>query len=181
MFETKLTSYFNGGNDLFGNERGGTVQAATDPTTSEHSSFVNLERFETRVSSPCRTGAGNFVQHLQHRRRQGPQIHRLGKSTLGVDAFLGGPGSISDTFTINGDVSGKTVVKVDSTNPGPGVFNKVGIPVVYVNGNVKGDEFFLNKPIDTGFFDYDLFDGRREAAYSSSRAFRRRGLLRCRN
>jgi hypothetical protein len=26
-----------------------------------------------------------------------------------------------------------------------------------VNGNVTGDEFFLKKPIDTGFFNYDLF------------------------
>jgi autotransporter family porin len=26
-----------------------------------------------------------------------------------------------------------------------------------VNGNVKSDAFFLNKPIDTGFFGYDLF------------------------
>ena len=42
--------------------------------------------------------------------------------------------------------------------PGPGVFNKTGIPVVYVNGpNVTGNEFFLSQPIDTGFFNYDLF------------------------
>ena len=59
--------------------------------------------------------------------------------------------------TINGDVSGKTLVAVDNTNHGPGLLNTVGIPVVYVNGNVKSDAFFLNKPIDTGFFNYDLF------------------------
>jgi hypothetical protein len=44
------------------------------------------------------------------------------------------------------------------TNTGPGVFNKEGIPVIYVNGpNVKADAFFLANPIDTGFFNYDLF------------------------
>jgi hypothetical protein len=41
--------------------------------------------------------------------------------------------------TINGDVSGKTLVAVDNTNHGPGLLNTVGIPVVYVNGNVKSD------------------------------------------
>jgi autotransporter family porin len=29
--------------------------------------------------------------------------------------------------------------------------------VVFANGNVKPDAFFLAQPIDTGFFDYDLF------------------------
>ena len=50
VFETKLASDFDasgtGGEDLFRNEQGGTVLAATDPNTKEHSSFVNLERFE---------------------------------------------------------------------------------------------------------------------------------------
>jgi autotransporter family porin len=55
-------------------------------------------------------------------------------------------------------VSGKTKVEVNNTNAGPGVYNKEGIPVVYVNGATpKGNEFFLPNPIDTGFFNYDLF------------------------
>jgi outer membrane autotransporter protein len=44
---------------------------------------------------------------------------------------------------------------VNNTNPGPGVFNPDGIPVV--GGSANGDEFFLANPIDTGFFNYDLF------------------------
>jgi hypothetical protein len=48
VFETKLTSYFGGGNDLFRNEEGGTVLAATNPNVSEYSSFVGLERFENQ-------------------------------------------------------------------------------------------------------------------------------------
>jgi hypothetical protein len=40
VFETKLVSNFGLGNDLFRNEAGGTVQAATDPGARERSSFV---------------------------------------------------------------------------------------------------------------------------------------------
>jgi outer membrane autotransporter protein len=55
-------------------------------------------------------------------------------------------------------VSGKTGVVVNNTNSGPGAFNQKGIPVVFVTGNVNGNQFFLKDgPIDTGFFDYDLF------------------------
>ena len=72
-----------------------------------------------------------------------------GGSTLAVDSFLGGPGSISDTFTVNGDISGQTKVKVNDTNSGPGVFNSAGIPVVFANSNVKGHAFFLANPIES--------------------------------
>jgi autotransporter family porin len=158
VFETKLISYFNGGDDLFRNEAGATVLAATDPKESEHSSFQGLERFENQglITMQDRQ-VGDSFEIANTVGGRDLAFVASGKSTLGVDSFLGKPGSVSDTFTINGDVSGKTVVKVNNTNPGPGVFNKVGIPVVYVNGNVKGDEFFLKKPIDTGFFNYDLF------------------------
>ncbi|MGH6792951.1 MAG: autotransporter outer membrane beta-barrel domain-containing protein, partial [Methyloceanibacter sp.] len=74
-----------------------------------------------------------------------------------MDSFLGGPGSASDIFIIDGDVTGKTALQVNNTNFGPGVFNSEGIPVVFVGGNVKSDAFFLAQPIDTGFFNYDLF------------------------
>jgi autotransporter family porin len=81
-----------------------------------------------------------------------------GQSALAIDAFLGGPGSTADNFIIDGDVSGQTKVKVNNTNTGPGVFNKEGIPVIFVNGATpNGNEFFLGNPIDTGFFNYDLF------------------------
>jgi autotransporter family porin len=158
VFETKFTSYFNGGADLFRNEEGGTVLAGTDPKNSEHSSFQGLERFENQGLITMEDGhAGDSFEISNTVGGRDLKFIGSGNSTLGVDAFLGGPGSISDIFTINGDVSGGTAVKVANTNLGPGVFNKVGIPVVYVNGKVKGDEFFLNQPIDTGFFDYDLF------------------------
>ena len=48
VFETKLTSDFGPGSDLFRNESGGTVNAASNTDVSEHSAFVNLERFENQ-------------------------------------------------------------------------------------------------------------------------------------
>ena len=79
-------------------------------------------------------------------------------------------------------MSGKTKVDVNNTNAGPGVYNKQGIPVVYVGGpNVKGNEFFLRHPIDTGFFDYDLFFRPTGAASSSSKASSAKGHSCCRS
>jgi autochaperone domain-containing protein len=157
-FETKLTSFFGYGSDVFRNEEGGTVQAATDPSVSEFSSFVQLERFENKGLISLQDGAvGDIFQISNTLGATDLEFHGSGKSALAVDAFLGGPGSMADNFIIDGNVSGGTAVKVNNTNLGPGVFNKEGIPVVFVNGNTNGDEFFLNNPIDTGFFNYDLF------------------------
>ena len=156
VFETKLTSYFETGNDLFVNQRGGTVQAATNPSKRENSSFVQLERFENQGLISLQDGATGDSFTVG-----GTNLNFVasGNSTLAVDAFLGGPGNSSaDRFTIKGNVSGVTTVQVNNTNPGPGVFNSKGIPVVFVTGTTPtGNEFQLDQPIDTGFFDYDLF------------------------
>jgi hypothetical protein len=165
VFETKLTSDFGPGNDLFRNEQGGTVLAATNPNVSEYSSFVGLERFENQGLISVQDGKEGDLFRIsnvaglpgQYFYSGGIVFSGSGKSTLAVDAFLGGPGSKSDVLIIDGDVSGKTEIKVNNTNQGLGVFNKQGIPVVYVGGNASGDEFFLKNPIDTGFFNYDLF------------------------
>jgi autotransporter family porin len=69
VFETKLTSYFGGGNDLFRNEEGGTVLAATNRNASEYSSFVGLERFENKGLISLQDGQG------------GEQANRLWRST----------------------------------------------------------------------------------------------------
>ena len=158
VFETKLTSDFGPGTDLFRNESGGTVRAASDPEIIEHSSFVNLERFENQGLITLEDNqVGDSFEISNSGGGRDLNFVASGNSTLAVDAFLGGPGSKSDTFTIDGDVSGKTLVDVNDTNVGPGVFNQAGIPVVYVDGNVQGDAFALSKPIDTGLFNYDLF------------------------
>ena len=69
-----------------------------------------------------------------------------------------GRASKADNFIVEGNVSGATTVKVNNTNTGPGVFNLSGIPVVFVTGKTPSEsDFQLAQPIDTGFFDYDLF------------------------
>ena len=158
VFETKLTSYFNSGDDLFRNETGGTVRAATSHAVAEHSSFVGLERFENNglITMQDKHEGDSFrISNTPG----GTDLVFTGssKSTLAVDAFLGGPGSTSDIFVIEGDARGSTRLDVHNTNPGPGSSNKEGIPVVFVDGAVKKDAFFLKQPIDTGFFAYDLF------------------------
>jgi hypothetical protein len=172
VFETKLISFFNGGDDLFRNEAGGTVPAATDAKESEHSSFQGLERFENQglITMQDRQAGDSFEISNTVGGRDLAFV-ASGKSTLGVDAFLGKPGSVSDTFTINGDVSGKTVLKVNNTNPGPGVFNKVGIPVVYVNGDVKGDESSSESRSTPASSTTTCSSSRPEAASSSLRAY----------
>jgi autotransporter-like protein/autochaperone domain-containing protein len=175
---TKLTSYFGEGSDIVQNLVGGTVKAATDPSVREFSAIAGLERFENKglitlqddaVGDALRIRNLTIENLLGHHpppeAYNGVYFHDSGivfngsdKSQLAVDAFLGSPGkSESDLFIIDGDVTGKTKVDVNNTNAGPGVFNKTGIPVVYVGGNVKSDAFFLSQPIDTGFFNYDLF------------------------
>ena len=144
VFETKLVSDFGPGSDLFRNEQGATVLAATDPKAIEASSFVGLERFENSGLISLQDGqvgdtfhiSNSFVTAYGYTVYAGApplQFNGSGQSTLAIDAFLGGPGSTADNLIIDGDVSGKTRVTVNNTNPGPGVFNKQAIPVVFVN------------------------------------------------
>ena len=157
-FEARLTSNFGDGSDVFVNESGGTVHTAADGGQIEHVAFVNLESFENQGLVSLRDGqAGDSFEISNTVGQRNLAFAASGNATLAVDTFLGGPGSISDTLTINGNVSGQTLLTVHDTNPGPGSFNEQGIPVVYANGNVNSNAFFLKKPIDAGLFEYDLF------------------------
>ena len=158
-FAASQTSDFGPGTDLFRNEEGATVQAAANPNVAETTSFINLERFENEGLISTRDGGVGDVFRISNT-PGGTDLEFVGsgKSSLLVDVYLGAPGSLSDTFIVDGSVSGKTAIELNFVNQGPGVFNSAGIPVVYVNGpNVKADAFYLKQPIDTGFFDYDLF------------------------
>jgi len=160
VFEAKRTSVFGDGSDLFVNEAGGTVQAATDVSQSETTRFVGLETFRNRgLISMVDGRAGdkfilsNTVDGTDLDFEAGPG------STLALDVFLDGPASPADNFFIQGNVSGQTAVVVNNTNVGPGTFNPQGIPVIFVDGNTPSalDFQLQDGPIDTGFFDYDLF------------------------
>ena len=150
VFEARLTSDFGGGDDLFTNE--GIVHAVASGGTQP--SFVNLERFE---NSGLISTVNGSVGDIFTMSGPGFQFDADSGSTLAVDAFLGKPGSTADNLVINGNVSGQTELTVNNTNPHGGAYNKQGIPVVFVNGEVNKDSFFLPKPIDAGFVDYDLF------------------------
>jgi|GEM_PF-939627 len=157
VFETKLTSFFGGGNDLFVNEAGGTVLAATDASRRETSRFQGLETFRNRgLISMIDGGAGDTF--ILSNTVDGTDHNFQGGGTLGVDVFLDGPTSPADVFKIEGNVSGFTTVEVNNTNFGPGTFNPDGITVIYATGATPNpNAFFLEQPVDTGFFDYDLF------------------------
>jgi len=159
VFEARLTSRFGVGNDLFRNDAGGIVHTAAKAGTAEATSFVNLETFQNRGTiSTVDGGTGDVFTISNTPGGKNLNFSGSGGSTLAVDAFLGGPGSTADNFVVEGNVSGSTTVAVHNTNYGPGVFNSTGSPVVFVTGKTPtGNEFSLAEPIDTGFFDYDLF------------------------
>ena len=158
VFKTKLTSNFRGGNDLFVNEAGGTLQAATDPLKVEESRLVGLETFRNRGLISMVDGAAGDRFTISNT-PMGTDLDFEGGGTLGVDAFLDGPANgHSDVFRIEGNVSGVTTVVVNNTNVGPGTFNPVGFTVVDVTGATPDPSAFqLAQPVDTGFFDYDLY------------------------
>jgi len=73
----------------------------------------------------------------------------------GTPAYVG---ARSDILGIAGNVTGVTQVVVNDTNPGLGVYNPVGIPVVIVGGHTDASNFVLEGgPIVKGLFDYDIY------------------------
>ncbi|MGH6726733.1 MAG: autotransporter domain-containing protein, partial [Pseudolabrys sp.] len=73
----------------------------------------------------------------------------------GVPAYVG---ARSDILGVAGNVTGVTQVVVNDTNPGLGVYNPVGIPVVIVGGTTDATNFVLKGgPIVKGLFDYDIY------------------------
>ncbi len=172
VFEARGTSDFDaygtGGDDLFRNEAGGTVHVAGDV------GIVNLERFENQgLISMVDGRPGDSFAISNTPGGTDLDFVASGNSRLAVDAFLGGPGnSSSDTFTIEGDVSGVTRVSVVNTNYGPGVFNPSGMRVVTVTGAMPNPNAFqLDESIDTGFFNYDLFFTPTGSGYWNLRSF----------
>ncbi len=156
-FEARRTSDFGAGNDLFRND--GTVRIANDPSSRETAAFVNLERFENRGLITLVDGRVGDTFEISNTSPAARDLTFVasGNSTLAVDAFLGGPGSVADEFIIHGNITGKTALQVNNTNPNPGAAGAV-IPVIVADGDqVNSNTFFLPQPIDTGFFEYDLF------------------------
>lgn len=158
VFETKKTSLFGGGDDLFVNQSGATVLAATNASKQETSGFQGLETFRNGgLISMADGGVGDKFTIANT--PGAADLTFEGGGYLAVDAALGGPGSKADKFIVDGDVSGQTKVMVNNTSTQPGTFNSQGIPVVFVEGQTPNASNFVlsDGPIDTGLFDYDLF------------------------
>ncbi|BAQ16363.1 autotransporter domain-containing protein [Methyloceanibacter caenitepidi] len=159
VFETKKTSLFGGGDDLFVNQSGATVLAATNPNGREMSGFEGLETFKNAGGTISLVDGGVGDTFTIANTPGGADLKFEGGGYLAVDASLSGPGSSADNFIVDGDVTGQTKVMVNNTSTQPGIFNSQGIPVVFVEGKTPsaGNFVLADGPIDTGLFDYDLF------------------------
>lgn len=157
-FNATNTSNFRGGSDLFNNLSGATLRASQLGSSPTETDFVRLERFENKGLITLVDGQVGDVFRISNT-PGGKDLSFVGSenSMLAVDAYLGGPGSTADHFIVEGDTSGQTELSVNNTNGSSARYDPIGIPVMYVTGKVDQSNLYLKKPIDAGFFDYDLF------------------------
>lgn len=173
IFETKKTSRFGGGEDVFSNQAGATVLAATDASKRESSGFRGLETFKNNGGTISLVDGGVGDKFTIANTPGSADLKFEGGGYLAVDASLRGSGSKADNFIVDGDVSGQTKVMVNNTSTLPGVFNSQGIPVVFVEGQTpkEGNFVMADGPIDTGLFDYDLYFVPTGSGYWELRSF----------
>jgi outer membrane autotransporter protein len=154
VFEA-LSSDFGSG--VFVNESQAVVHTAHTPGLNEAVTFTGLRSFSNAGTISLVDDDPNDVFELAPFGNNQTYVGK-GDGAVAVDVFLGAPGSAADNVIINGNVKGKTELVVNNTNPGNGATNKEGIPVVFVEGNVVGNQFYLkHAPIDAGLVAYDLF------------------------
>src|SRR5262249_26933289 len=159
LFDAFGTSEFRGGFDLLTND--GTIRAARDPTVAETVRFNGLDLLDN----------GGLITMVDGREDDrlftSGNYNGRGNALYATDAFLGPNGSRADVFNVLGNVSGKTGVLVNDTNPGLGAFNPIGIAVVGINGTGNLSNFQLSPGsshfnpnfggvLDKGFFFYFL-------------------------
>jgi len=136
-FNASKTSDFGGGGDLFVNENGSTLRTADDFFASETTKFIGLERFENKgLITMVDSKAGDEFRLSNTPGGTDLSFVGSGNSTLAIDTFLGGPGSKSDVLIVEGSASGRTRIAVNNTNQSSARYHPVGIPVVFVDGNV---------------------------------------------
>ena len=178
---------FGGGSDTLNNP--GRIQTALNGAVAETTNLSALESFVN--GDPSNVGVGLVTMSDETAGQLAYNASRdvtytsgtftgVGNSTLAVDAYLGGPGSTSDTLVVGGlDVNGNpisglstygtTKILVNDVNNAPGAFNPTGIAVVETqNGTTTSSGNFVIDPnsanyssrfggiIDKGLFFYDL-------------------------
>ncbi|MBS7539325.1 autotransporter outer membrane beta-barrel domain-containing protein [Ancylobacter lacus] len=176
---------FGVGSDTLANA--GRLVTALRGGVAESTGFSGLESFVN--GDPSGVGAGTLTMidgdtlssaATRDRTYVSGTFAGQGNSTLGVDAWLGGPGSTSDQLVVGGldaggnpvsgaATSGVTSLYVNDVNArGAGAYNPGGILVVAVqNGQTQAGDFVLSSSspnysstfggvIDKGLFFYDL-------------------------
>ena len=154
------TSDFESGEDTLNNTSAdattsGFILNAVLAGSSETAQYVSLEQFNNagKVSLSDQLAGETFFRDRAY--TDGSYDGQDGN--IHVDADLG-QNPDSDRFIVGGDVTGRTLVEVNNIATGPGVYSKVGIPVIEVQGNSSAGEFSLaNGPISAGFVTYDLY------------------------
>jgi hypothetical protein len=142
---------FGAGNDRFVNR--GTLSAIAGTTAMR-----GLEAFDNAAGGTIemRDGSPDDTLIIDGTFQSG--------GTLGLDVFLGGAGSASDTLVaaaiIADPADGPTLIALNNTNLGAGVLNADGIVLVENGGGTAlppGSFALANGPIDTGLYRWDLF------------------------
>lgn len=181
-------NYFGGGNDTLNNT--GRIVTALQGGVAETTTFNSLETFNngdplflqsgllTMIDETPGQIAGNGTRDVTY---VSGTWNGVGNSKVGLDSYLGAPGSTSDQLAVGGlDVNGveiaglvttgSTGLVIHDVNAGPGAFNLAGIKVVDVQsaaGTTDPTSFYISPGstnyspkfggvIDKGLFFYDL-------------------------
>jgi len=144
------------GSDVVNNS--GNVFTAFSSGSLEVTSFNDLETWNN---------AGGLLSmldgaHGDNTNMPGTAFNGGAGSQLGLDTFLGAPGSISDVLNIGSSPSGSTSIIVIDSNAGPGAYNPTGI--LLVNGSTVAGAFTLDPAssgynggvLQKGLWDYEL-------------------------
>jgi hypothetical protein len=153
LWQTGGTSDFGAGVDQVLN--GGAIKFASSAGAADATTFARLEAL---VNNGVISGQDQAVGDSNFDTLQigGDYVGGAG-SVLGLDAYLGGPGSLADVVTISGNASGSTAIALHNINPDVGVENNEGVLLVDVKGTASASNFYLaNGPITQGLFVYDL-------------------------
>ena len=158
-FTQGVNTFTGTGGSTLENGPEGFIRTAFNPAVAETTEFRDLPTLvNAGLISLIDEGVGDTFVHT------GNFVGR-GEGRLGVDAYLGGPGSTADVVQIEGNASGVTGIVVFDTNHGLGVYNPEGILVVHVEGTTsdnnltspEGSFELADGPIDKGIYSYDLF------------------------
>ena len=155
LWRTGGLSVFGGGFDQLSND--GTLRFGSAAGVAEAAVLLDLEWLSnagelTGIDQVQGDGSSAFDALELSGNYQGDA-----GAVLALDAFVSGPGSQADVFTVLGSTAGSTAIKLNNLNNGPADINVDGILLVDVKGGAAASDFYLaDGPISAGLFDYAL-------------------------